>query len=201
MSNRMKLCFYSCFNYIRMEKLFPNENLMYLINKFFKSISEEENNNNIKKTEIKEENDIINEELSFKFIPENLILFNNSSDVNIDKKGKNKNKERKKSSNNNNLRDSSSKIRYTLDINNNIFESKYLSQKDIFKNLTYEYNIYIDLLNFNVIKEENVINSCLNIFLFIKENEENKLFKELEEPIKIMENIFYIFIKNKLIKI
>ena len=200
MSNRMKLCFYSCFNYIRMEKLFPNENLMYLINKFFKSISEEENNNNIKKTEIKEENDIINEELSFKFIPENLILFNNSSDVNIDKKGKNKNKERKKSSNNNGLRDSSSKIRYTID-KNNIFESKYLSQKDIFKNLTYEYNIYIDLLNFNVIKEENVINSCLNIFLFIKENEENKLFKELEEPIKIMENIFYIFIKNKLIKI
>ena len=197
-AEKIQFSFYFCLNHIRTQKLFPNENLMYIINKFLKSVSEEENNNNnIKENEIKEENNLINIECNFGFNPENLIIMNNSYNISFDKKGQKKNKDKRKlSANNLDLKDKNSKIRYNVD-KNKIIESKYLKQKDIFNNLTCEYNIYIKLLDLNVLDDKKIIDSCLNIFLYLIENEKNKLFNEFDELIKIMENIFYIFIKSK----
>ena len=197
-AKKIQFSFYFCLNHIRTQKLFPNENLMYIINKFLKSVSEEENNNNnIKENEIKEENNLINIECNFKFNPENLIIMNNSYNISFDKKGQKKNKDKRKlSANNLDLKDKNSKIRYNVD-KNKIIESKYLKQKDIFNNLTCEYNIYIKLLDLNVLDDKKIIDSCLNIFLYLIENEKNKLFNEFDELKKIMENIFYIFIKSK----
>ena len=122
---------------------------------------------------------------------------NNSYNISFDKKGQKKNKDKRKlSANNLDLKDKNSKIRYNVD-KNKIIESKYLKQKDIFNFLTCEYNIYIKLLDLNVLDDKKIIDSCLNIFLYLIENEKNKLFNEFDELIKIMENIFYIFIKSK----
>jgi hypothetical protein len=74
-------------------------------------------------------------------------------------------------------------------------ESGFLSQREMYQNLLEEYNKYIENLDINEInKNKTILNSCLNLFVYIRNNEELNDFDELK---KILENIFYIFLPNK----
>ena len=74
-------------------------------------------------------------------------------------------------------------------------QSEFLCQREIYQKLIEEYNKYIEHLDINEINEKNIIiNSCLNLFVYIRNNEELNDFDELK---KILENIFYIFLPNK----
>ena len=85
------------------------------------------------------------------------------------------------------------KIRFSLSINEK-FESLFICQKDLYKSLSMEYNKYIELLDFKEIDKKLILDSCLNILVFIR----NSLyFQDFDEVTKILENIFYIFIKNE----
>ena len=65
----------------------------------------------------------------------------------------------------------------------------------MYQNLLEEYNKYIENLDINEInKNKTILNSCLNLFVYIRNNEELNDFDELK---KILENIFYIFLPNK----
>ena len=245
LEDRMKLCFYSCFNYIRKKNLVPNENLMIILNKFFKLFSDEENNiseikiSNEKKdinimkekgdikediiedikedikediNEINEKNDfnqinkaktendlVIDDEFNFKINEVNLYVYNNFTSVkfytelNIVK-------------NINDLQNNKFNVKIGDKVNMVLplirfmknkkekINSIFMSQKVICKILTNEYKKYLQNLDFNELEKKNILDSCLNIFIFIRNS---RVFEELDDVMKIMENIFYIFLTKE----
>ena len=223
-ADRMKFCFYSCFNYIiqvRKQNLVPNENLMIIINKFLKSFSEEEKiNNEIKiideKKEINEinilnkkedneikimneKNEIIDDKFEIKITEENLYIYNNFSSM----KFYNEKYIVKKV---NDLQTEKFLVKYNGIVNMVLpiirfwknkkekIDTIFMSQKQIYIKLSLEYKNFIEHLDIKKLNKKNILYSCLNIFIFMRNS---KIFEELEEVINIMENIFYIFLTNK----
>ena len=197
-ANQMKCCFYSCLNCVRNKKIIVNENLEILINKFMRKLREKEK---IEEIEEKEEQSEINEiqnniingvnlqicyNFSFmQFYSEKFILeaINGMKDSDNDlyvKRGDIKEK-------------ISPKIKFIKNKNENI-ESNFISQKNILNILFNEYKNHIMNINNNKLDINNILNSCLNIFVFIRNNNE---FEEYNEIWKMLENIYLYFINFK----
>ena len=197
-ANQMKICFYSCLNCVRNKKIIVNENLEILINKFMRKLREKEKIEEIEKKEEQSEineiqNNIINDanlqicyNFSFmQFYSEKFILeaINGMKDSDNDlyvKRGDIKEK-------------ISPKIKFIKNKNENI-ESNFISQKKILNILFNEYKNHIININNNKLDINNILNSCLNIFVFIRNNNE---FEEFNEIWKMLENIYFYFINIK----
>ena len=197
-ANQMKICFYSCLNCVRNKKIIVNENLEILINKFMRKLREKEKIEEIEKKEEQSEineiqNNIINDanlqicyNFSFmRFYSEKFILeaINGMKDSDNDlyvKRGDIKEK-------------ISPKIKFIKNKNENI-ESNFISQKKILNILLNEYKNHIININNNKLDINNILNSCLNIFVFIRNNNE---FEEFNEIWKMLENIYFYFINFK----
>ena len=197
-ANQMKCCFYSCLNCVRNKKIIVNENLEILINKFMRKLREKEKIEEIEEKEEQSEineiqNNIINDvnlqicyNFSFmQFYSEKFILeaINGMKDSDNDlyvKRGDIKEK-------------ISPKIKFIKNKNKNI-ESNFISQKKILNMLFNEYKNHIININNNKLDINNILNSCLNIFVFIRNNNE---FEEYNEIWKMLENIYLYFINFK----
>ena len=195
--NKLKLCFYFTINYIRIKNLFPNEYLMYIINKFFKSILDFDNDN-AEDNEINIENNMIDNELIFKKMQKNIYISYNFSSVKsynekfiFDKLTK-----EKVDSFSINIGEKTEKItpriKYVFYKNNKInkIETNFLGQKEIYTLIINEYNKYYENLDFSILNYDKILYSCMNIFIYLRNNE---FFKGSYEIKNIMENIFYIF--------
>ena len=195
--NKLKLCFYFTINYIRIKNLFPNEYLMYIINKFLKSILDFDNDN-AEDNEINIENNMIDNELIFKKMQKNIYISYNFSSVKsynekfiFDKLTK-----EKVDSFSINIGEKTEKItpriKYVFYKNNKInkIETNFLGQKDIYTLIINEYNKYYENLDFSILNYDKILYSCMNIFIYLRNNE---FFKGSYEIKNIMENIFYIF--------
>ena len=201
MTKRMEYCFYHCFNIIQRQKIIPNENLIYIINKFLKALSEvEKNNKKDKENEMNEEKNIIDKGINLDISEQNLFMAYNFStlgfyDENYIIETLTKS-QMKFFSVYTGEKDEmiTPRIRYVRPKKSYI-ESGFLSQREMYQNLLEEYNKYIENLDINEINKNNtILNSCLNLFVYIRNNEELNDFDELK---KILENIFYIFLPNK----
>ena len=197
-ANQMKCCFYSCLNCVRNKKIIVNENLEILINKFMRKLREKEKIEEIEEKEEQSEineiqNNIINDvnlqicyNFSFmQFYSEKFILeaINGMKDSDNDlyvKRGDIKEK-------------ISPKIKFIKNKNENI-ESNFISQKKILNMIFNEYKNHIININNNKLDINNILNSCLNIFVFIRNNNE---FEEYNEIWKMLENIYLYFINFK----
>ena len=84
----------------------------------------------------------------------------------------------------------SPKIRFVKD-NKDKFESIFISQKELLDILRENYENYIKTLNINELNKNNILFACLNILIYLR-NEEK--FQDLEEIRKIMEKIFFVFL-------
>ena len=195
--NKLKLCFYFTINYIRIKNLFPNEYLMFIINKFFKSILDFDNDN-AEDNEINIENNMIDNELIFKKMQKNIyISYNFSSVKSYDEKFIfDKLTKEKVDSFSINIGEKTEKItpriKYVFYKNNKInkIETNFLGQKEIYTLIINEYNKYYENLDFSILNYDKILYSCMNIFIYLRNNE---FFKGSYEIKNIMENIFYIF--------
>ena len=193
--NKLKLCFYFTINYIRIKNLFPNEYLMFIINKFFKSILDFDNDN-AEDNEISIENNMIDNELIFKKMQKNIyISYNFSSVKSYDEKFifDKLTKEKVDSfSINIGTEKITPRIKYVFYKNNKInkIETNFLGQKEIYTLIINEYNKYYENLDFSILNYDKILYSCMNIFIYLRNNE---FFKGSYEIKNIMENIFYIF--------
>ena len=195
--NKLKLCFYFTINYIRIKNLFPNEYLMFIINKFFKSILDFDNDN-AEDNEISIENNMIDNELIFKKMQKNIyISYNFSSVKSYDEKFIfDKLTKEKVDSFSINIGEKTEKItpriKYVFYKNNKInkIETNFLGQKEIYTLIINEYNKYYENLDFSILNYDKILYSCMNIFIYLRNNE---FFKGSYEIKNIMENIFYIF--------
>ena len=195
--NKLKLCFYFTINYIRIKNLFPNEYLMFIINKFFKSILDFDNDN-AEDNEISIENNMIDNELIFKKMQKNIyISYNFSSVKSYDEKFIfDKLTKEKVDSFSINIGEKTEKIKprikYVFYKNNKInkIETNFLGQIEIYTLIINEYNKYYENLDFSILNYDKILYSCMNIFIYLRNNE---FFKGSYEIKNIMENIFYIF--------
>ena len=205
-TNRIKSCFYSCFDYIIKQNVIPNENLMNLVNNFFQLFSEKENENDIneiniiKENEEKNEINIINanDELNFNITKKNLYTYNNFSSIQFHSENYIVQKTNELETGkfiirfNGKIEHITPRLRFVKNKNEKI-ETIFICQKDIYKILLIEYQKFSTKLDINELNKKNILNSCLNIFAFIRNSD---VFGGLEEIFKIMENIFYIFLRN-----
>ena len=177
---RMKLCFDICINHIIKQKLVVNKNLMLAINK-----------RNKIEDKINVADNIINDEFNSKIKDENLQIHYNFTSVKFYSE-----KYIVKVINTNKKEyfdifsgEKKPKILYVKN-ENEIIESNFISQKDLYKMLVEEYYQYYNNLDFNVLNK-------INILIYMRNN---KNFQRLNIAIELIENIFYIFytfINNK----
>ena len=192
------LCYYPCINSLCELQLVPNEILMALINKFdeidldYLSQKSEENSqkndNNNNNDKEKDEN------LVFK--SEYIYVVNN-----FNKKGFYKEKtivdKCNSSFNNSNtfVTKHKNKIRQPkIKFNNGVFkyECRIINQYKILEILSRQYLVFQSLdLNINLLDARIIFDSCLNISLFIRNNE---IFKGKEELINLFNQIFTVYL-------
>ena len=201
-ANRIKFCFYSCFDYITKQNLIPNVNLANIINKFFKLFSEKEKENNeINIINEKNEINIVNEndEFGFKITKKNLYAcynfsyFKFFSEKYIVKKANELETGKFMILFNGKEYHITPKLRFVQNLNQKI-ETNYICQKNIYQLLLIEFQKFTEKLDINELNKKNILDSCLNIFAFIRNSD---VFEGLDSIFKIMENIFYIFLTNK----
>ena len=175
---RMQLCFYECFNYIGIKNIVPNENLMFIINKFF--YEDKEIKNNIEVKDYKEEKNKINEEINFNINEKNLIVEHNyTSD-----------KKESETKDEDDFEIYEPKIR-VIKKNGEYIESLLKSQNDIYNILSKEYNEYIKHLDRDKLIKKNILDSCLNLLIFIRDKKDLNQSNEIKH---ILENILYIYL-------
>ena len=170
---------------------------MFIINKFFKSILDFDNDN-AEDNEISIENNMIDNELIFKKMQKNIyISYNFSSVKSYDEKFIfDKLTKEKVDSFSINIGEKTEKIKprikYVFYKNNKInkIETNFLGQKEIYTLIINEYNKYYENLDFSILNYDKILYSCMNIFIYLRNNE---FFKGSYEIKNIMENIFYIF--------
>ena len=186
--NQLIFCAYPCINYIRNNHLVPNEDLMTLINKFdlnetndeIRDVSNPVTNLNDDEysLNLSENNLFITYNFSpFKFYDEKFIF----NKVNIKNEG-------------NLIIDNINmipKIRYAIK-NDKKVESAFFSQKKLWEILTKEYIKYKDNMDVNTLNRQNILDACLNIFIFMRNDEK---FKWPDEAWKFLEIIFSVFLK------
>ena len=72
-------------------------------------------------------------------------------------------------------------------------ESFFLSQRILLESLYNEYNKYIEDLDDNKLASKLILDACLNIFIFLRNNED---FVGKEDIIEVLTCIFYIFMNQ-----
>ena len=199
------LCYYPCINSIRNKKLVPNEDLMNMINQFNKinvdelNFQEEEKRNN----EIKKDESLKSVELYGKELPEepitnkNLYIYNNFTHDKFMSEGRIVNYINKSSQSDQievylkNGEKIIPKIRFYN--GKHKIESFFLSQKLLLESLYNEFNKYIENLDDNSLGAKLILDACLNIFIFMRNNEE---FENKDDIFDILQHIFYIFMNQ-----
>ena len=191
-------CYYSCINSIRNNKLVPNEDLMKIITLFNKiNINEFIISDNKEEEKVENLNEIklYGEQLEEKEITKNtLYIFNNfnsqqffSEKAIVDHVNKTNCPEL--------LTSTKEKINPKIRFNNGIhkIESVFISQKDMLDGLFKEYEKYIENLDDTKLDSKIILNSCLNIFIFMRNTPEFDGMDEIFDRLKI---IFYIFVNR-----
>ena len=189
------LCSYPCINSIRQKKLVPNEDLLKMINIFNKYVigdkkfpNDEQEEEKIFDKNIKDIK-LYGEQLKENEITdENLYVFHNftyekflSEKECLDYI-------------NQNINDNPMflpKIRF-YDGNYKL-ESLFYSQKTLLDNLMNELNKYIEDLDDNKLQSKIILDSCLNIFIFMRNSEE---FESKDDIFETVKSIFYIFMNQ-----
>ena len=198
MKERMKVCFYKCFNHINQKRIIPNENLIMIINKIQKLLYENNNNNfNNEENVTSGEDNNNNEILDFTITKKNLHVYHNFIKDQFFKENYIVNLVNEKQKGafqvaKENLNVFTPKIRY-IENKRDFIDCVFVCQKDLYEKLKKEYNKYIENLDSTKVKKYIILEACLNIFIFLINN---VIFNEHDDIKKIMEIIFYIF-KNK----
>ena len=193
------LCYYPCINSIRVKKLVPNEDLMNMIKNFNKiDINEFSLQENDKKEE-KEENvgniDLYGENLEEKEITyKNLYVFNNfNSQQFFSEKAivnyVNRTNQDEISTNTGEI--IYPRIRFYNGIHK--IESFFMSQQVMLEGLIKEYNKYIETLDNTKLTSKIILDACLNIFIYMRNNEE---FEGMDDIFETVKTIFYIFMNQ-----
>jgi hypothetical protein len=201
---KIHFCYYPCINDMRTKKLYPNEDLINIINQFNKfkiddNFPEDEQKENKVKNKNPdnmklygdqlEEEDLTYENLytthnfiSDRFIDEKdiLLLINESTDDNEDHFE---------------IKLNGEKMIPRIKFNNGIhkIESFYYSQKELLEYLINEYQKYFQDLDESKLSPKFLLDACLNILIFMR----NSDLYDKDELIVTVKNIFYIFM-NKL---
>ena len=80
------------------------------------------------------------------------------------------------------------KIRFNNGIHK--LEYEFISQKSMLNELIAEYKKYIETLDITKLSSEIILSSCLNVFIYVRNNKE---FVGLDDIFKALNNIFYSF--------
>ena len=81
------------------------------------------------------------------------------------------------------------KIRFNNGIHK--LEYEFISQKSMLNKLIAEYKKYIETLDITKLSSEIILSSCLNVFIYVRNNKE---FVGLDDIFKALNNIFYSFL-------
>ena len=200
------LCYYPCINSIRGNRLVPNEDLMNMIVQFNKininelSLNDKKEEN--KEEENKEEKDENNDEIKLygKQLEEkditykNLYIFKNFNSQKffgekaiVDFVNKTNKFEL--------MTNTKEKILPQIRFYNGIhkIESFFISQKDMLESLIKEYELYIENLDDSKLNSKIILDSCLNIFLYMRNTPE---FEGMDDIFETLKTIFYIFLNR-----
>ena len=188
-ANNYLLLYYPCINSINQSRLVPNENLLNTIKKFdsLNSLIEkgidEINNVPFNKNDIPkiDENNLY---ICYNFTRKGTI----SEEKIVNEINKDIEKFYKKFSKN-----ITPKIKYR--IGEHIIETQIYPQTELLKMLTNEYNLFNKDLDSKKINSRIMVYSCMNIFIFMRNNKESNIG---EDFIKIIKIIFYIYLKKYL---
>ena len=191
------LCYYPCINSIRLKKLVPNEDLMNMINQFNQinvgefNLQEEEQKKKIEKDEIIKDVKLYGEQLKEDPItPNNLYAFHNFSTERFIDEDEILNYINKTNSSYNFeiYLKNGEKICPRIRFNNGIhkIESFFLSQRILLESLYKEYNKYIEDLDDNKLGAKLILDACLNIFIFMRNNDD---FRGKDDIIEVFYNI------------
>jgi hypothetical protein len=198
------LCYYPCINSIRVKKLVPNEDLMNMINQFNQinigdfNFQEEEKKVEIKKDENLKDIKLYGEELEeipisynnlyayhnftkTRFVNEDEILFYINKLTHLEQ---------------NELRlKNGEKVKPKIRFNNGLhkIESNFINQKCLMESLVNEFNKYIIDLDDNKLDAKFILDACLNIFIFMRNQEE---FQGKDDIFEVLQCIFYIFMNK-----
>ena len=188
-TKQLKICFYACIDYIKKNKIIPDEDIINMINKFTAEVEKEIEKNEIVLDEAIDENKniVINEsnlQVRHNFCP--VQFFDEKSILKI------VNKTQKDSFIvliNGKKRIISPKIIFLKNYKENV-KCDFFSQKNILDILTKEYNNYLKHMDIKKLDMKIILKSFLNIFVFIRNNNN---FNHYDEIWKMLENIFYLF--------
>ena len=192
-NKQLKLCFFCCFDFLKINKIVPNENLMIVINKFLKLFLEEKEDE--KKQEINNKNNLLKDVPNTRITEKNLhITYNFTSKKSYDEKMilKLVNKLNKSNLDFGTNNDMVPKIRYIIDKNDKE-ESIFFSQKQLSDILINEYNKFYENLDISKVDRKNISDACLNIFIFMRNDEK---FKQLNVIWNTLEFVFHLFLNN-----
>ena len=192
-NTQLKLCFFCCFDFLKINKIVPNENLMIVINKFLKLFLEEKEDE--KKQEINNKNNLLKDVPNTRITEKNLhITYNFTSKKSYDEKMilKLVNKLNKSNLDFGTNNDMVPKIRYIIDKNNKE-ESIFFSQKQLSDILINEYNKFYENLDISKVDRKYISDACLNIFIFMRNDEK---FKQLNVIWNTLEFVFHLFLNN-----
>ena len=192
-NKQLKLCFFCCFDFLKINKIVPNENLMIVINKFLKLFLEEKEDE--KKQEINNKNNLLKDVPNTRITEKNLhITYNFTSKKSYDEKMilKLVNKLNKSNLDFGTNNDMIPKIRYIIDKNDKE-ESIFFSQKQLSDILINEYNKFYENLDISKVDRKYISDACLNIFIFMRNDEK---FKQLNVIWNTLEFVFHLFLNN-----
>ena len=192
-NTQLKLCFFCCFDFLKINKIVPNENLMIVINKFLKLFLEEKEDE--KKQEINNKNNLLKDVPNTRITEKNLhITYNFTSKKSYDEKMilKLVNKLNKSNLDFGTNNDMVPKIRYIIDKNDKE-ESIFFSQKQLSDILINEYNKFYENLDISKVDRKYISDACLNIFIFMRNDEK---FKQLNVIWNTLEFVFHLFLNN-----
>ena len=196
-AQKFLFCYYPCINSINENRLVPNENLMNTIKKFnsidIDSILEKatkEAQSGINSTPVSENSkSFVKKVLTQKnlYICYNFTRNGTITEENIISEINNDIEKYNDRFKNNII----PKIKYRM--GKQIIESEIYSQLDILHMLTDQYNLFKEDLDIKKIDSKIVLNACMNIFIFMRNNNELKVKSEVVE---ILNTIFYIYLEK-----
>ena len=198
------LCYYPCINSIRIKKLVPNEDLMNMINLFNKiNVGELHEQDEEHKKEVLKDEKIKNVKLYGDQLEEvpinqsNLYVYHNfTHDRFVSEKEivEHINKINQAGNIEINLK-TDEKVFPRIRFNNGIhkIESFFLSQKILLENLFKEYNKYIENLDDNKLAAKLILDACLNIFIFMRNQSQ---YEGKDDIFEVLQSIFYIFMNQ-----
>ena len=191
-TDTITLCYLACSNSLKNQKLVPNEDLMNMINQLninniFGNSKEKQENHNIKNKLLemipitKDNLYVYNNFTSYRFVKEKEIVKNVNMKI--------------RSEETDIVLETGEKIIPKIRFNNGQqkFESFFVSQRLILQYLFKEYCKYIVNLNDKNLGTKILLDACINIIIFMRNNDD---FKDKSDLFSIVQSIFYTFIKQ-----